>query len=931
MALATTPPDASGAALVANRQNSSDALPLRFEVNAGQTDARVKFLTRSNGYVLFLTADEAVMTLGQPGTRRKKGEEPHVSNGKAERQPKQSRAVVRMRLAGANPTPRIEALDELPGKTNYFMGDDPAGWRTGIKSYARVRYAQVYRGVDLVYYGKGQQLEYDFHVAPGADPGLIRLSFKGPESIEVNADGDLVLHAAYGDLLQRKPYVYQEGAGGRLEIPCSYTLPAGENRVGFQLGVYDASLPLIIDPVLAYSSYLGGSGYDNGDAIAVDAGGNAYVAGTTATTDFPVTAGAFQTINSGSDGFVTKINPAGNGLVYSTFIKSAEITAIALDANGNAYVSGDVGTLGFPVTPGAFQTEQLGFDTFIAKLNPAGSALVYSSRFGGNFDDFGRGLAVDSQGNAYVTGWTTCRASLCTFPVVNAFQTNYGGGNNDAFVSKMNPAGTALVYSTFLGGGRVLNTTDDWGEGIAVDSQGSAYVTGYTYAQDFPVTPGAYDTSNNDSLDAFVTKFSPDGASLVYSTFLGGYNREQGQGIAVDAGGNAYVTGLTESQDNPFTRFNESFPTTPGAFQKGGSFDAFITKLNPAGTALVYSTCLGGAADIRHSGVDRAWGIAIDGAGNAYVTGDTNSATFPVVNGVQPTGGLGLSDAFVTKLNTTGTALAYSTYLGGNLTDEGRAIAVDASGNAYATGNTSSFNFPTSNAFQGSNGGGLQNHDDAFVVKISASLVTPTPTPTPIPTPTPTPTPAPTPTPTPTPAPVLSSFTLNLSSVTGGNSAQGTVTLSGVAPAGGALVSLRSSDLSVASVSPSVTIPADARSATFNVTTRAVSALTTVNISASYGGVTRTTPLTITPAVDTVNITRAVYNDRKNVLNVTATSTKANATLKAYVTSNGALIGTLNSNGGGNYSLQINWPNNPQNVTVKSSLGGTASHAVTSR
>jgi hypothetical protein len=503
----------------------------------------------------------------------------------------------------------------------------------------------------------------------------------------------------------------------------------------------------------------------------------------------------------------------------------------------------------------------------------------------------------------------------------------------------MNPAGTALVYSTFLGGGRVLNTTDDWGEGIAVDSQGSAYVTGYTYSQDFPVTPGAYDASNNDSLDAFVTKFSPDGASLVYSTFLGGYNREQGQGIAVDAGGTAYVTGLTESQDNPFTRLNESFPTTPGAFQAGGSFDAFITKLNPTGSSLVYSTCLGGAADIRHSGVDRAWGIAIDGAGNAYVTGDTDSATFPVVNAVQPKGGFGLSDAFVTKLNTTGTALVYSTYLGGNLTDEGRAIAVDASGNAYATGNTSSFNFPTANAFQGSNGGGLENHDDAFVVKISASLIPPTPTPTPIATPTPTPTPAPTPmpvpTPTPTPmpmpAPVLSSLALNPSSVTGGNSAQGTVTLSGVAPAGGALVSLASSKQLAVPVPSSVTVPVGASSATFNVTTRAAGAATTVNISASYGGVTKTTLLNITPAFDTVSITRAVYNVRRKELNITATGTKVGATLKAYVTSTGELIGTLGNDWGGDYSLQISRPTNPLNVTVKSSLGGTASRAVTSK
>jgi hypothetical protein len=930
-ALAATPQDTAGGALVANIQNASGTLPLRFEVNAGQTDARVKFLTRSNGYVLFLTADEAVMALSKPGARKKKGEEPRVLNGQAELQPKQARAVVRMRLTGANPTPQIEALDEIPGKSNYFTGDDPADWHTGITSYARVRYSQVYPGIDLIYYGQQQQLEYDFHVAPGADPSLIRLSFKGPESIEVNPDGDLSLHTASGDLVQRKPIVYQEGANGRSEIQSSYTLLAGKNRVGFQLGAYDASLPLIIDPVLAYSTYLGGSGYDNGDAIAVDAGGNTYVAGTTATTDFPTTPGALQTTTSNGDGYVTKINPAGNGLVYSTFIKSAEITAIALDANGNAYVSGDVGTLGFPVTPGAYQTDQWGFDTFIAKLNPQGSALVYSSRFGGNFDDFGRGIAVDAQGNAYITGWTTCRATVCTFPVVNAFQPNYGGGNNDAFVSKLNPTGTALVYSTYLGGGTSLNTTDDWGEGIAVDSQGSAYVTGYTYSQDFPVTPGAYDTSNNDSLDAFVTKFSPDGGALVYSTFLGGYNREQGQGIAVDANGNAYVTGWTESQDNPFTRLNESFPTTPGAFQAGGGFDAFVTKLNPTGSALVYSTCLGGAADSGHSGVDRAWGIAIDGAGNAYVTGDTNSASFPVVNAIQPRGGIGLSDAFVTKLNTTGTALIYSTYLGGSFTDEGRAIAVDASGNAYATGNTSSFNFPTANAFQDSNGGGLQNHDDAFVVKISASLITPTPTPTPAPTPTPTPAPTPTPTPVPTPAPVLSALAFNPASVPGGNSAQGTVTLSGAAPAGGALVALARGRQLIVSVPSSVTVPAGAKIATFNVTTSAVSVLLTVNISASYGGVTKTATLTITPTADNVNITRAAYSVRKELLTITATSTKATATLKAYVSSTGALIGTLNNDRGGDYSLQISWLTNPQNITVKSSLGGTASHAVTSK
>ena len=265
----------------------------------------------------------------------------------------------------------------------------------------------------------------------------------------------------------------------------------------------------------------------------------------------------------------------------------------------------------------------MGYDTFVTKLNPAGSALVYSARFGGNLDDFGRGIALDGAGNAYITGWTVCRSTICTFPTVNAFQPNFAGGNNDAFVTKIDSSGSSLVYSTYLGGGKIINGTEDWGEAIAVDSVGSAYVTGYTYSPDFPVTAGAFDTSRA-GLDAFVTKFTPDGASLVYSTFLGGAGREQGQGIAVDVNGNAYVTGITESFDSPFTSAYEGFPVTSGAFQTKGSYDAFVTKLNSKGSALVYSTYLGGSA-----GVDRGWAIALDDAGNACITGDTASSNFP--------------------------------------------------------------------------------------------------------------------------------------------------------------------------------------------------------------------------------------------------------------------------------------------------------------
>jgi hypothetical protein len=757
--------------------------------------------------------------------------------------------------------------------------------------------------------------------------------------------------------------------------------------------------------VLAYSTYLGGTGYDAGNAIAVDAAGNAYVTGQTFTADFPTTSGAFQTTYGGSDAFITKINPSGNALVYSTYLKSADGTGIAVDAAGNAYVTGDVGSLGFPVTPGAFQTPQWGYDTFITKLNATGSALVYSSRFGGSFDDFGRAIAVDAAGNAYITGWTVTRAPAGDFPTVNAFQPNYGGGNNDAFVTKMNASGTALVYSTYLGGGAILNATDDWGEGIAVDSAGSAYVTGFTYSPDFPVTPGAYDRTRF-GLDAFITKFTPDGSALVYSTFLGGNGRDQGQAIAVDASGNAYVTGLTESQDSPFTPENDGFPVTPGAFQTTGSFDAFVTKLNPQGSGLVYSTYLGGGANASGAGgngVDRGWGIAVDAGGNAYITGDTQSPDFPVFNAVQPMPG-SPPDAFVTKLNAAGTAPIFSTYLGGNLSDQARGIAINTAGDVYVVGSTDSYNFPTTaGAFQPFNRGGLEHHDDAFIAKISSTgsasvaLSTFSLNPTLV-------TagnssqgtvtlsgPAPAggavvtlangrPDIASVPASVtiaagatgasftittgpsfwqgragtlitasyggvsrsnllevdaapsgvnLSGVALNPASVTGGTSSTGTVTLSGPAPSGGVSVALSISNAAVASVPATVTVVAGATTATFGVTTRTVTTSTSVVISAAYTGASTTATLTILPAAatDTVSVTRADYTSSKRELRVEATGSNASATLKVYVTATGALIGTL-MNSGGKYAGQFAWSTNPQNITVRSSLGGTATRAV---
>lgn len=886
---------------------SYGALPLCFELNHGQTNDAVKFLARAGGYLLFLTPTEAVMALDNPAAHSSgKGNRDELLRAD-ENKSKKPRTVVRMKLEGANPAPTVEGLEELASRSNYFRGSDPAQWHTDIPSYARVRYGQVYPGIDMVYYGNQRQLEYDFVVAPGADPGTVQFAFKGIESFEITTTGDLLLHTAQGDMRQSKPIAYQNTNGKRQEVSASYTRK-GASGIGFQLGDFDRSRRLIIDPVLVYSTYLGGNGFDQGYAIAVDAIGSAYVTGKTAAVDFPTTSGALQTNFAGGDAaFITKINPEGTALVYSTYLNGASGNGIAVDFAGNAYITGEASTPNFPTTPGAFQTSPMGFDTFVTKLNAAGSALVYSARFGGNFDDFGRAIALDAAGNAYITGWTVCRDTTCTFPSVNAFQPNYGGGNNDAFVTKINSQGSALVYSTYLGGGDVLNATEDWGQGIAVDSAGSAYVTGYTYAPDFPVTPGAYDTSRA-GLDAFVTKFTPDGKLLVYSTFLGGAGREQAQGIDVDANGNAYVTGLTESFDNPFTPEVDGFPVTPGAFQRIGSFDAFVTKLNPQGSALVYSTYLGGTA-----GVDRGWSIAVDSSGSAYVAGDTTSTNFPNASSVQPAFGGGLSDAFVTKLNASGSALVYSTFLGGSLSDEGRGIALNGSGEAFATGSTSSDNFPTANPLQASNGGGLNNHDDAFVVKLGDAG-------SPQPTPTPTPTPAPTTT--------LSSVTLNPTSVTGGTSTNGTVTLSTAAPTGGAIVTLSSSNAAVATVPLSVTVAAGLTSANFTIITKAVTTTTSVNISGTYGQLTRTALLTVR-STDAVTVQRAEYMRGKKSVRVDAAGTNATATLKVYVTASGALIGMLKNNGGGGYSGMLPWPVNPQNITVRSSLGGAASRAVT--
>ncbi|MGH9891922.1 MAG: SBBP repeat-containing protein, partial [bacterium] len=613
-------------------------LPLSFEENRGQTDPEVKFLSRGPGYTLFLTADEAVLRL-------KGAEQP---------------AVLRLRLVDANPAPKVTGLDPLPGKSNYLLGNDPAKWRTNVPHYARVRFENIYPGIDLVYYGTEQgQLEYDFIVHPGADLAAIRLNVDGADHLRISDDGDLIVFLPSGELRLRQPLVYQDTDAGRTHIPGGYVL-RGKRRVSFQVAAYDTSRPLILDPVLVYSTYLGGFNDDRGHDIAADGAGNSFVTGVTVSPNFP-TQNALQptpgTMSDSGDAFVTKLNAAGSMLVYSTYLGGSNLDqarSIHVDSSGNAYIAGFSASSDFPTTSGAFDTslnnDEGTSDVFMAKLNADGSALLYSTYLGGSGPEEADSIAVDLSGNAYVTGGT---ASF-DFPVTpGAFNTTPG---QESFVARLNATGSALVYSTYLGGSGL-----DFTNGIAVDGAGNAYVTGVTSSTDFPTTPGAFDqTCGTDGLcngnfnqgDAFVTKLNATGSALVYSTYLGGSGAEEAADIAVDSFGAAYITGITTSLD---------FPTAaalqPTCANCQIEFDAFLTKLNPAGFVLEYSTYLGG------NGQDWVQAIALDAQRNAYLTGATNSTDFPMANAIQASLG-GSFDQFITRVSRKGSVVAFSTYLG---------------------------------------------------------------------------------------------------------------------------------------------------------------------------------------------------------------------------------------------------------------------------
>jgi hypothetical protein len=680
-------------------------LPLVFEPNVGQAPAGVGFTARANGYSLALTGSQAVL-----GLHRK------ASKG--------ANAGIRMRLVGGNASPSMTGLERTASSSNYLIGNQPAKWRIGVPNYARVKLQSVYPGIDLVYYGRQRQLEYDFVLAAGADPGRIRMAVDG---VNCNARkacysldrlGNLLLRVPGGEVALEKPVIYQTEASGagRNLVSGNFVVRRGSAglQVAFNVGAYDRTRPLVIDPTLNYSTYLGGTGADTGFGIAVDSTGKVYIAGQTGSTNFP-TVSPYQPSSAGSfDAFVAKFDPSVSGsgsLLYSTYLGGSDsdsANAIALDSSGDIIVAGQTLSADFPVK-NAYQSvaklpgQPTGFVTSIAS---SGTTLNYSTYLSGSTSDSAQGLAVDSNGVIYVTGNT----SSSDFPVTsNSYLTTIAGGE-DAFVSVINPVlsgASSLVYSTFLGGAGA-----DAGYGIAAGSPGIVYLTGSTASSNFPVTASAFQgttgggTCNGTACsDAFVAEMNTTltgKAALVYSTYLGGNLSDQGSAIVADSSGNVYVTGFA---------FSSNFPVTAGVYQNSlvGTNNAFVAKLNPAtsgAASLVYSTYLGG------NGADTGNGIAVDSSGNTYITGATTSTNFPTASPTQSANGGGTSDGFVAKLSSTGSAVIFSTYLGGSGADQGNAIAVDSSGNIYVTGLTASSNFPTSNAYKSTLTGTLQN---AFV------------------------------------------------------------------------------------------------------------------------------------------------------------------------------------------------------------------------
>jgi uncharacterized protein (TIGR03437 family) len=726
--------------------------PLRFEENQGQIPGGTGFVARGPHYLLEIQAGENSLTWANTSSKR-------TGN-------------VRTRLVGANRNARLEGREPLESHTSYFLGASQMAWHAAVPNFGRVQASVVYPGVDLVFYGASGKLEYDFVVKPGANPRQIQLDLEGIPNVSIAPDGDLVLESAAGEVRWKKPLIYQTVGESRKVIPGGFKRIA-KRRIGFQIGQYDVSRALIIDPVMNYASYYGGAGNDFSRAIGADSAGNVYIAGATSTPALKTTPGVLQPAYGGEttdvytgDAFIAKFTPAG-ALVYVTYLGGSAddlATGIAVDAAGNVYVTGYTNSLNFPTTTGAFQSSFGGFggnscnplgDAFVAKVNPSGTQLIYSTYLGGSLDDAGFAIAIDAVGNAYVAG--TTRST--NFPVTpGVVQTKFAGGGGepgasscgnlpqidtgDAFVAKLNPSGSQLLFSTFLGGNQ-----DDAALGIAIDSSSNVYVAGATLSHNFPTTPGVFQNTyhgvdfQNEFLhfgDGFITKLNSTATALLYSTYLGGSGDDVIYSITVDGQGDAYVAGSTSSPDFPVTA-KAVQPAYAGYYnlpflveQLVG--DGFVTEVNPTGTALSYSTYLGGADN------DVAYAVAVDSTGLMYVAGSTDSQNFPVTGNAfqfnfRGDGGQGaywpVGDGFLTIINPNSTTLVYSTYFGGTMDDMFMGLTFDPSGNLWMVGNTVSINLPvTMTAAQSSYGGSASTQGikgDAMLAKFTALPAAPQP------------------------------------------------------------------------------------------------------------------------------------------------------------------------------------------------------------
>jgi hypothetical protein len=755
------------------------ALPLAFEQNQGQTDPQVKYMARAGGYTLYLTSSDTVFsfasTSSKPMSRPKQMMEQRLlgysraTHKVIRRQPTQNRpspssvASVRMHIVNGSPAANVEGRDLLSGKVNYFIGNNPHNWHKNVPEFARVSYSGIYPGVDLVYHGQQKELEFDFIVAPNANPAPIDLSFSGTQHMRTDAAGNLLLASAAGEIMLHKPVAYQQQNVTREMVDARFVLKSN-HEVGFVLGSYDHSRELVIDPSLSYATYIGGNGDDEAYGIALDSGGNSYITGESdSSSGFP----GGNPSAGGYDAFVVKINANGT-LGYTTFVGGSgddlgSSIAVTFTPAGVAYVAGITTSTDLPVSAGAAQstsgsaagancTTGTGTapctDGFIFQLDSTG-APAYVTYLGGNNDDGAFGIAIDGSGNAYVTGFTFS----ANFPLQSALYSalNDDVASNppfeDAFVTEVNPTGTAWVYSTYLGG-----ENNDFGAGIAVDFNDNAYVTGGTYSTDFPTTTGAFQTicgtdgncnagSGKIFSDVFVTKLAAGGGTLSYSTYLGGGSDDTGLAVNLDAAANVYVTGQTTADNTNFVTDNfpivGGFQTTYGNGTSSAGSNAFVSELNPAGQGssdLLYSSYLGGST------ADAGLGIAVDNQGNAYVTGSTLSSDFPTVAAFQATLN-GNSDAFITHVAPGGASLTYSSYLGGPGDENfdsstqsflGGAVTLYSLGSfgTYLTGTTSSSTgFPvTGSPLQATYGGGPFDAFTATVTTADFTISATTPT-----------------------------------------------------------------------------------------------------------------------------------------------------------------------------------------------------------